>query len=244
MLKRLRFLLLQARNHDDPMRQQEVSCFAQSLHCDEHQIKVFDLLNQTLTRQQLDGAEIVLIGGSGHYGAVNDAPWLERALDSLREIHRLSKPTFGSCWGFQAMSRALGGTVIKDLDHAELGTQRLKLTPEGRMDPLLGPLGELFHGQMGHEDRVSSLPENAILLASSDRVTHQAYCFRNKPLYFTQFHPELTRDQLLERLRAYPNYVARISGLPYVEFASGCYETPATANLLQRFTQLVVQENL
>jgi len=95
-----------------------VSCFAQSLHCDEHQINIFDLLNQTLTRQQLDGAKIVLIGGSGHYGAVNEAPWLERALDSLREIHRLAKPTFGSCWGFQAMSRAMGGVVIKDLDNA------------------------------------------------------------------------------------------------------------------------------
>jgi len=112
------------------------------------------------------------------------------------------------------------------------------------MDPLLGPLGELLHGQMGHEDRVISLPENAILLASSDRVRHQAYCFRDKPLYFTQFHPELTRDQLLERLRAYPKYVERISGLAYGEFASSCYETPATAKLLQRFTQLVVQENL
>ena len=110
------------------MRQQEVSCFAEALGCDVHQVHPFDFLHNSLTRDQLDRADIVFVGGSGHYGAVHDAPWLDRALDGLREIHRLSKPTFGSCWGFQAMSRALGGTVIKDLGRAEVGTQALSLT--------------------------------------------------------------------------------------------------------------------
>ena len=242
MPTRLRYLLLQVRNHDDPMRQQEITCFAQSLRCDESQIGVFDLLNQTLNRDQLGRGDIFLIGGSGHYGAVADAPWLDRALDGLREIHRLSKPTFGSCWGFQAMSRAMGGAVIKDLENAELGTLPLRLTPAGRADPVFGPLGESFHGQLGHEDRVTRLPDDAVLLASSDRVAHQAYRFRDKPIYCTQFHSELTQKGLLERVRAYPEYVERISGMHYTDFAADCHETPETTQLLVRFARLMMQD--
>ena len=43
-IKRLRFLLLQVRNTDDPMRVQEVHCFARALGCGQEQIHVFDLL--------------------------------------------------------------------------------------------------------------------------------------------------------------------------------------------------------
>jgi len=242
MTRPIRYLLLQVRNHDDAMRKQELTCFAQALCCDESQFRVVDFLHEKLARDQLDQNDVVLIGGSGHYGAVDDAPWLDQTLDGLREIHRLSKPTFGSCWGFQAMSRALGGSVAKDLENAELGTHPLRLTTNGLEDPVFGPLDPQFYGQMGHEDRVLQLPEDAILLASSTRVENQAYRFRGKPIYCTQFHPELTKDRLLERVRAYPEYVERISGLPYSEFEATCQETPQTTQLLARFVRLVMQK--
>ena len=62
-------------------------------------------------------------------------PWLDRALDSLRLVYDFRKPTFASCWGFQAMARALGGKVVKDLDRAEIGTHSLYLTEAGLADP-------------------------------------------------------------------------------------------------------------
>ena len=218
------------------MRQQEVSCFAEALGCDVHQVHPFDFLHNSLTRDQLDRADIVFVGGSGHYGAVHDAPWLDRALDGLREIHRLSKPTFGSCWGFQAMSRALGGTVIKDLERAEVGTQALSLTSAGSDDPIFGPLGSPFFGQMGHEDRVTVLPDDAILLASSDRVTHQAYRLQDKPIYCTQFHPELTwRDNRL-RFERYMDEYGRLFGQAEAQRRLDAHRPSPEANgLLKKF---------
>jgi GMP synthase (glutamine-hydrolysing) len=235
MLDRIRYLLLQVRNEDDPMRHHEVRCFARVLGTQPDRIRVFDLLNFSLPAGEFAATDMFLLGGSGHYGAVEDAPWLDRALDSLRHVHAARKPTFASCWGFQALARALGGRVIKDPAHAEVGTHALRLTDAGKRDPVFGLLGDLFFGQMGHEDHVVELPPGAIRLASSDRVVNQAYCFSDAPIYCTQFHSELNCSDLLERVQAYPEYVERVAGIPPERFAELLRETPETEALLPRF---------
>ena len=239
MLDRLRYLLLQVRNPDDPMRQQEVESFARALGAQADQIRVFDILRERLPKSKLDEGDMILLGGSGHYSAAGEGEWLEHALDSLRLVHAAAKPTFASCWGFQAMARALGGRVIHDLGRAELGTHRLFLTEAGKADPVFGPLGATFSGQMGHEDRVVELPPGAVLLASSERVENQAYKIDGLPIYCTQFHPELNCRDLLQRVAAYPQYIWRIAGMPPERFSEMIEETPETEALLQRFVRLV-----
>src|SRR5690606_19487935 len=131
-------------------------------------IAVVDLLNEQPGAAQLEAIDVVLLGGSGHYSVAEETSlaepadeWLKRALDVLRGLHADRKPTFASCWGFQAMARALGGRVIHDGAHAEIGTHHVRLTPAGLSDPVFGPLGETFLGQMGHEDHVVELPPGA-----------------------------------------------------------------------------------
>jgi GMP synthase (glutamine-hydrolysing) len=230
------------------MRLQEIGCFARALGCGPSSIDVVDLLSEA-PAARLHDTDVVLLGGSGHYSAADVASphfeegtgkgWLDRALDVLREVHRTAKPTFASCWGFQAMARAMGGRCVHDLPHAEVGTIELRLTDAGRQDPLFGQLPEAFLAQAGHEDRVIRLPDDAVLLASSARVAEQAYRFIDKPIYCTQFHPELDLAGLLERVRAYPEYIERIVGLSYEEFLARCRETPEANSLLQRFVELV-----
>jgi GMP synthase (glutamine-hydrolysing) len=157
----------------------------------------------------------------------------------MREIHCLAKPTFASCWGFQAMSRALGGRCIHDLPNAEVGTIEVELTSAGREDPLFSDLPSRFAAQAGHEDHVVQLPPGAVLLASSARVREQAFRFAGKPIYCTQFHPELDRSAILERVVAYPEYVARIARVPLDEFIQSCGDTPEANSLLPRFVALV-----
>jgi GMP synthase (glutamine-hydrolysing) len=165
---------------------------------------------------------------------------LERALDSLRLVYENAVPTFASCWGFQAMARALGGEVVHDLDRAEIGTHQLWLTKAGQKDPVFGPLGEVFFGQMGHEDIVTQLPPGATWLAYSERVPNQAYCFPDRAIYCTQFHPELNCGDLLERVAHYPEYIRKIAGMEPDQFAQMIHETPETEAILKRFVQKVV----
>jgi GMP synthase (glutamine-hydrolysing) len=221
------------------MRAQEVRCFAKMLKCEISAIEVVDLLAHYVPVEKLNAADMLLLGGSGHYSAAGEGQWLERALDLMREIHRLAKPTFASCWGFQAMSRAMGGRCVHDLPNAEVGTIQVELTKAGRIDPLFAALPSKFAAQAGHEDHVVELPDEAVLLASSARVREQAFRFVGKPIYCTQFHPELDRAAILERVAAYPEYVARIARVSLDDFIQSCGETPEANSLLQRFVELV-----
>ena len=221
------------------MCSQEVGCFARALQCAPEQIRTFDLLSGRPSRQQLNAVDMVLLGGSGDYSVAQGGPWLERVMDAMRDLHALSKPTFASCWGFQAMARALGGEVVTDLARAELGTLDLQLTEAGLRDPLFGPLGPTPLVHMGHQDIVDSLPPDAVLLASTSRVENQAFRFEGKPIYCTQFHPELTVKGMTERLVAYPEYVVKIAGMPLEAFLQTLAETPETNALLRRFVRHV-----
>lgn len=233
-----RFLLIQIRDQDDPIRWQEIECFARALDCPTEQIEVFDLLRTTLTLPQLSEIRMVLIGGSGRYSATSDEPWMDRALDSLRLLHESRTPTFASCWGCQAMARACGGEVVHDMNHAELGTGTISLTADGMSDPLFGSLPAEFKGYMGHEDRVSVLPPDAVLLATNYANPVQAYRFLDRPIYCTQFHPELTLATLLSRIEAYPEYCERIARMPFADFRKSCVEAPESERLLRIFREL------
>jgi GMP synthase (glutamine-hydrolysing) len=242
VIKTLSFLLLQVRNADDPMGEQEVLSFARALGCPADRIAVTDLLSTAPTAATLGRADMVLLGGSGDYSAAGEGAWLDRALDALRAIHDSGKPAFASCWGFQAFARALGGRVIHDPRRAELGAIDMFLTDAGAADPVFGPLGGKFRALAGHEDVVVALPPGAVLLASSGRVENQAYRIAGRPIYCTQFHPELTREDFLGRVDTYPRYVEKIAGVPIDEFRATCEETPETNLLLPRFVRHVFGE--
>jgi len=235
----IRFLLLQVRNPDDPMLRQEVRCFARAFRCDVGQIEVFDLLSGAPGRAALDRADVVLLGGSGDYSVARGGPWLGGALDAMAELYDEAKPTFASCWGFQAMARALGGDVVTDHARAEVGSAWLRLTEEGRTDPVFGHLGERFQVLIGHEDIVTELPRGATLLASSDLVENEAFRFDGKPIYCTQFHPELDRACIVERLATYPSYLPLTGTSSIEEFERVTPETPETEEILRRFLDLV-----
>ncbi len=243
MNDRVRYLLLQVRNDDDPMASHEVECFARALNCAPDRIREFDLIAGSPSDAELDAVDVVLLGGSGDYCVSAGGAWLDPALDTMRQLHATSKPTFASCWGFQAMAQALGGHVMADASRAEVGTHEVFLTDEGRADPLFGALagaGDHFPAQMGHEDVVDRLPPDAVLLAKT-RLSNQAFHFPGKPIYCTQFHPELDRETLLDRLRKYPTYIERITGVPYDQFVeNNTGESAHTDALLARFVELVM----
>lgn len=236
----MKFLLLQIRDADDPIGAQEFDVFTRALDCSAEQIEVFDLLTGSPTESQIDAADIVLIGGSGNYSAVGDEDWLLAALQTLRQLYDMRKPTFAICWGCQAFGRALGGEAIHDSENGELGSVMVTATPAAANDPLFGPLGESYHVFQGHEDRVSELPPDAILLASTQKVPVQAFTFPDRPIYAVQFHPELTRDVFMERMQRYPHYVERITGKTYDEFSQECEEAVDAGQLLRRFVQLMM----
>lgn len=218
----------------------EIASFARILLPFDADIAVFDLLNRSLSNRDLNGVDLVLMGGSGSYSATSRDPWLDRAKDSLRQVHASRVPAFASCWGFQGMAAAMGGQVVYDIGRAEVGTHELVLTPEGIADPVFKALGSPFKAQLGHEDLVEKLPPRTTLLASSAKVANQAYRFDDAPIYCTQFHPELDRAGLHARFAAYPRYVEEVAGTTFEVLVSRLEETPRANALIRRFAEFHV----
>jgi len=240
VLSRLRFLLLQVRNPDDPMRSQEVTCFCQALGCEPTRMETFDLTSgEQLSRPLLDEFDVVLIGGSGDYSVAEGGPWWPAAETSMQLLYDTAKPTFASCWGFQALARALGGYVVTDLSRAEVGTITVTLNEPAFDDPVFAAAPREMLVQSGHQDIVDRIPEDAVCLVSSDRVANEAMTFPGRPIYATQFHPELTRAHLVQRIITYPQYIEKTVEVGLDEFIAGFRETPECNLLLRRFVDVV-----
>lgn len=223
------------------MAAHELLSFQRALGIRETRIAAHDLLAARPSPAQLDSCDAVLIGGSGDHSVVRGGPWLAGALGTMEALHERAKPTFASCWGFQALARALGGRVVTDRARAEVGVVSLALTEDGRRDPVFGPLGTPFPAIIGHEDIVTDLPPGAARLASSATTPNEAFVFSGRPIYATQFHPELDREGLILRIAAYPPYLPLTGARSLDELRAMTPDTAGATGLLRRFAEHAVR---
>ena len=234
----MRFLLLQARNPEDPIKTEERRQFAARMGVKEAAIVPFDLLKGPPRPSDLAGFDALLVGGSGEYDvSKRNLPWLDETLGFLAWVADEGFPTFASCFGFHLFVAALGGTVIRDEAAAEVGAARVCLTEAGKRDALFARMPPCFWVQAGHKDRAERFPEDALNLAYSDLVPYQALRVPGKPIWATQFHPELTARDTFERFRRYADVYA--PGLSDEEIWAKLKESPEAETLLRRFVELI-----
>lgn len=198
-----RVLLVSMRSPGDPMAGHERTCFARTCEVPEDHVTVHLVKVAPVTDADLAAVDGVVYGGSGDDSVLDDAPWGPTAVDALMRTIDSRKPTWASCFGFQAVARALGGPVVHDEAFTEIGTIELHLTPEGAEDPLMSALPSHFWAQAGHHDHVLSLPEGVTRLAVGQQPIEQAFRVDGTPFYASQFHPELTPDDLVHRFSFY-----------------------------------------
>tara|TARA_Y100001968_G_scaffold116473_1_gene105845 strand:+ start:9096 stop:9824 length:729 start_codon:yes stop_codon:yes gene_type:complete len=235
-----RFLLLQARNPGDPGRVHEQQCFEETLGLGAGSIHCWDLLQGCPNEQQLSQFDMLLVGGSGDYSVLDEIPFVRQFIDFLSDVVLPNEiPTFASCFGFQAIVLAAGGELVRDPEHAEVGTFPITVSEQGRQDPLLGDLFPSFKAQLGHKDRVERLPAGLISLAASERAPCQALRLSGSTIYGTQFHPELSRDNNIYRFNLYRQRYEGSSADDSDEVTASLEETPQASALLPRWVELV-----
>lgn len=236
-----RALLLQARLPADPMVAHELACFVERTGLPADHVVPHDLLAGPPTLSRVGEHDCLLIGGSGaFYVSKRNLPGAEALAELLREVVGRGLPTFASCFGYHSLIDALGGRIVHDPDRTEVGTFDLELSPEGAADELFGALPARFTAQLGHKDRADRAAPGTVNLASSDRCGFQALRVPGKPIWATQFHPELTertnRDRYMAYLEAYSQHLGPDARL---RAASLFRESAASSGLLSRFVALV-----
>lgn len=126
--------------------------------------------------------DVVIVNGSaGHWYEIDQYPYLQAEMAFIEEAIAVGTPILGMCFGGQALSMALGGTV-EAMASDEIGWFEVDSTDESTI-----PRGPWF---MWHEDHFT-VPEGAELLATTDEAIH---AFRLGPHLGLQFHPEINYD--------------------------------------------------
>lgn len=100
-------------------------------------------------------------------------------------------PTFGICYGFQAMARALGGEVART-GAAEFGGTSLKVLQEGLLFAGL-PVAQTVW--MSHGDSVVGAPAGFSVTAATSATPVAAMEDPSRGLYGVQFHPEVLHSE-------------------------------------------------
>ncbi|MFN2122149.1 MAG: type 1 glutamine amidotransferase [Candidatus Promineifilaceae bacterium] len=239
--KNLKILLLQARHIDDLARHEERQSFADRAGLALEQIVPFDLLEKAPTLAEIRRFDALMVGGSGAYSvSKNDLPNQDAVMATMAEVVEASHPTFASCYGFHLLVQALGGQVIHDPKCTEVGAFELTLSEYGRDDELFGYLPDAFLAQLGHKDRASRLPRGTLNLAFSTKAPYQALRVSGKPIWATQFHPELTVEDNLLRFSRYKHVYASLYSPPELQaLIDGFRPSPDAEELIPRFLETV-----
>ena len=104
------------------------------------------------------------------------------------ELLELGIPVFGICYGFQAMTHALGGTVASTGER-EYGRTDMTVSESGGV--LHAGLEETHKVWMSHGDAVSAAPEGFTVTASSAGAPVAAMECLDRRMAGVQYHPEV-----------------------------------------------------
>lgn len=238
----MRFVLLQVRD-DPPAEEQERLCFLEACGLEPEQLDCINLTRDPyITWTRVADSRALVVGGAGSYSATQTHEFTRPLEGLIRQAIDSDLPFFGSCFGHHALVRALGGSVVTDHQAGEVGTFEIELTAAGRRDSLLLGFPDRFAAQLGHHDRVQTLPSGLVELAASQRCRYQLLRLADKPVYSSQFHAEMTDQHLLARLEMYRDtYLAERTSLD--EVSSSVWPSPWADRLLRRFRALVTNES-
>ena len=236
----LKTLLLQIR--DSPqVREEELQSFATLSGLARSQIDVLNVFDTPdFPATAADGYDALWVGGASEANVLkpDEFTFIDPCLRLIRHCADTGLPVFASCFGFQLAVLALGGEILnKDADF-EMGSLPILLTPHAKTDPLFSDIENEFLAISVHRQYAAALPENCQLLAYTDQCMH-SFRVEGRDFWAFQFHPEVDRDTLVERLTFYKAHYTDGDG-QLDRVLSSARETPVANALPRLFVERVL----
>lgn len=120
-------------------------------------------------------------------------PPIVRQIELAKILLNKKNIIFGSCWGLQVLTTALGGNVRKNPKGLEAVIARnIQINDKGMRHSMYEGKPKKFDSFCWHYDEVDKLPPNSVILSSNDKSNIQAVKFENKlsEVWAVQYHPE------------------------------------------------------
>ena len=146
----------------------------------------------------MDSIDGVMITGSPA-SVRDDAAWIARLFELIRQIVARNIPLFGACFGHQAIALALGGQVARNPNGWQHGVVEVAQDALPWADPMSLPL------YASHCEQVTVLPPGAAVVAEGPDCTAAGFVI-GQQVYTTQYHPEMEHGfiaALTEELTGY-----------------------------------------
>jgi GMP synthase (glutamine-hydrolysing) len=201
------FLLLASRSEDEAA-DDEYAGFLSAAGLVPSQLRRVRLESAAMPPIDLDDYSGIIVGGSPfNAGDAEDTKTdVQRRVESelgelIDRVLERDFPFFGACYGVGLLTRHLGGVVDRTWPE-EVGPTRVSLTEAGSDDPVFSALLPSFDAFVGHKEACTKLPPGAVLLATGEVCPVQAFRVKQN-VFATQFHPELTHEGIVTRIRIY-----------------------------------------
>ncbi len=148
-------------------------------------------------------------------------------------------PFMGACSGNGLLGSYLGAGISGRYSEP-VGSARVSLTEEGKLDPLLSGFPDQIEVLLGHKEACDITPEGATLLIQGSACPVQMFRV-GQNVYATQFHPEGDAAGFTVRINAYKHhgYFAPETAQRLIEVVSRV-QTPYAQEILRRFVERYV----
>tara|TARA_B100000745_G_scaffold80487_1_gene49514 strand:- start:2642 stop:3409 length:768 start_codon:yes stop_codon:yes gene_type:complete len=236
----LKILLLQIREQQK-VRVEEHQSFARYANLPTSQIDILNVFDTpTFSPDCLQGYDALFIGGASEASVLEPQtyPFIAPGIKLMQYCIDSGFPVFASCFGYQWATLALGGEVINDTENYEMGTVPILLTEQAREDRIFCDVPNGFQAVSVHQQKVLTEPEGCIALAYTDMCRH-AFKVANKPFWACQFHPEVDKQTLIERLAVFKHKYTQGDD-HYDQVISQAKETPESNDLIKKFVDRVL----
>ena len=105
----------------------------------------------------------------------------------IRHCIKNNNKLLGICYGAEILALTLGGTIRKS-SSLQKGTESIQISKD---NPLCRNSLDVFES---HSFEISKLPSILIHVAKSNNCKYEIIQYQEKPIFGTQFHPEMSKD--------------------------------------------------
>ena len=201
-------------------------------------LNVFD--TPSFNSSALEGYDALYVGGASEANVLEPEiyPFVHDCISLIKFAGDKSIPTFASCFGFQLAVLAFGGEILSKDEDYEMGSIPITLTNLATIDPVFSGTPDKFPALSIHRQYALKLPAELDLLAYTSDCLH-SFKLRNKPLWAFQFHPEVDRSTVFQRLAIYKEKYTE-NEAQFQQVLDSLVETPESHNLMLNFVDRVL----